>query len=297
MRKLIAFIGFGEAASSMARDFHEVNMQDMAAYDVMADNELRGPTIRARAEKYGVTLASSAEEACRDAAYIITFTSPAVAVSVAGSVIPLLKAGQVYVDVNSTSPNTAKEIAEIPHADGVGICDGAALGNVQKLGCKVPVVVCGEGAEAFKRDLTPYGMSIDVLHAPIGSASAMKMLKTVYSKGLQQLVLEFILASQSYGILEEMVCSVNNPMAGKTLEEYANEAMPRMLIHAKRRAVEVSNAVETVEELGLEATMTRAAQQKFAEVAALNLADRIDNIQEMDYQQIAELLLPYMQRS
>lgn len=295
MERLIAFIGFGEAASSMARDFQKTGVQDMAAYDVMADTNPRGEIIRARAKQYDVTLFPSAEEACRDAKYIITFTSPAFAVSVAESIIPLLKAGQRYVDVNSTSPAVMRKIADIPHEEGVGICDGAALGNVQKLGCKVPVVVCGTGAEDFKRDLTPYGMSIEVLDAPIGAASGMKMLKTVYSKGMQQLVLEYILAAQSCGILKEMVCSVHNPMEGKTLEEYANEAMPRMLIHAKRRAAEVANAVETVEGLGLEASMTQAAQHKFEQIAALNLADQIDNISDMNYQEIAELLLPYMQ--
>lgn len=296
MENLIAFIGFGEAASSMARDFHAAGVKGLWAYDIMAGSETHGPTIRARAEQYEVALAGSMEELCEKATYLLAFTSPASAVPVAQTAIPLLKPGQIYVDLNSTSPDMAVQMGKIPCADGVGVCDGAALGNVQKLGNKVPVVVCGQGAEQFKKDLTPFGMSIDVLDAPLGAASAMKMLKTVYSKGLQQLVLEYLLAAQSYGILEQMVNGVHNPMEGKTLAEYADEAMPRLFMHAKRRATEVANAVETVEQGGLEPTMTRAAQAGFERAAALNLAERFPALSQMNYQQIVQAVLPLLKR-
>ncbi len=296
MENLIGLIGFGEAASSMARDFHAAGVQGLWAYDILSNSETHGASIRARAKQYGVTLARSIEELCAQTTYLLAFTSPASAVPVAQSAIPLLRAGQTYVDLNSTSPDMAVQMGKIPCADGVGVCDGAALGNVQKLGNKVPVVVCGTGAEAFRRDLTPYGMDIEVLDAPLGAASAMKMLKTVYSKGLQQLVLEYLLAAQSYGILEQMVNGVHNPMEGKTLAEYADEAMPRLFLHAQRRATEVANAVETVEQGGLEPVMTRAAQTGFERVAALHLTEQFPDIGQMNYQQIAQAVLPYMKK-
>ena len=139
-------------------------------------------------------------------------------------------------------------------------------------------------------------MDIEVLDAPLGAASAMKMLKTVYSKGLQQLVLEYLLAAQSYGILDQMVNGVHNPMEGKTLAEYADEAMPRLFLHAKRRATEVANAVETVEQGGLDAIMTRAAQTGFERAAALNLAERFPALSQMNYQQIIQAVLPLLKQ-
>lgn len=296
MKHLITFIGFGEAASSMARDFHAAGLQGTVAYDVMADDERRGPTIRSRAEKYGVALASSAEEACEDAAYIITFTSPAFAVSVAEATIPKLKAGQVYVDVNSTSPDAAKQIANMPHAEGVGICDGAALGNVQKLGCRVPITVCGTGAAAFKQDLTPYGMSINALDAPVGSASAMKMLRSVISKGMQQLMLEFTMCAARYQILPEMMEIVNNKFKDITLEEYADEAFIRFARHAARREAEANNIVETIEAVGLDASMSRATAKRFRWLADLDVASQLGPDDDLSYQEVLTLIFAAMEK-
>ncbi|WP_434310600.1 DUF1932 domain-containing protein [Hominifimenecus sp. rT4P-3] len=287
----IAFLGFGEAGFHIARGLMEDGLTNITAYDVMQDDPVRGGLIRQRAESIGLTLSATMEEACCTSRFIFSLTTAKVAVAVAEQVMPMLEAGQVYVDLNSVAPSVLEAIDQIPRKKGVLLCDGAVLGNVQKNGHRVSVYLCGDGAEQFYQAFLPYHMQLKVLDKPVGAASGIKMLKSVYSKGLQQLVMEFLLASESYGVLEEMVTSIHNPMAGKTLEEYANEAMPRMIVHAARRAEEVRNAAETVLGLHLDAGMTLAAQKKFEKVAALHLLEKYPDIGTMNYKEVTKLVL------
>lgn len=287
----IAFLGFGEAGFHIARGLKEDGLTNITAYDVMQDDPARGSLIRQRAESIGLKLSATMEEACRASRFIFSLTTAKVAISVAQQVMPMLEAGQVYVDLNSVAPSVLEAIDQIPRKEGVLLCDGAVLGNVQKNGHRVSVYLCGDGAEQFYQAFLPYHMQLKVLDQPVGAASGIKMLKSVYSKGMQQLVMEFLLASERYGVLEEMVTSIHNPMAGKTLEEYANEAMPRMIVHAARRTEEVKNAAETVLGLGLDAGMTLAAQKKFEKIAALHLPEKNPDIGTMNYKEVTKLVL------
>lgn len=295
MKNLVAIIGFGEAGYHIAKGFLEDGLTNITVFDALQNDPIRGPGIRKRAAEIGAPVSETMEDACAQARFIFSLVTANAAVPVAQKVLPLLRSGQVFVDLNSVAPSVLERIDQLPRGEGALVCDGAVLGNVQKNGHRVSVYLAGSGAQAVYDAFTPYHMKLKVLDSPIGSASGVKMLKSVYSKGLQQLVLEFILSAESYGVLEEMMTSVNNPMAGKTLEEYANEAMPRLVIHAKRRAAEVENAVETVQSLGLDPAMTAAAQRKFEAVAAIDLEDiPTEEIRSMTYQEIARLLLPRM---
>ena len=297
MKYIAAFIGFGEAGYHIASGLTEDGLTRVIAYDAMQDDSKRGPVIRQRADKAGVPLASSVDEAVKGADFIISLTTASVAASVAESIIPHLQAGQVYVDFNSVAPNVLKKIDSISRQEGVLICDGAVLGNVQKNKHRVSIYLCGSGAQAFYDAFSPYHMKLKVFDTPIGSASGIKMLKSVYSKGLQQLVLEFVLASERCGVLREMMVTVHNPMEGKTLEEYANEAMPRMIIHASRRTDEIRNAAEMVEEMGLNAGMSRAACEKFARLAKLEIPDSCPELSQMGYEELAKVVLDRLDKA
>lgn len=295
MKHLVTFIGFGEAGSSIAGGLNRNGLTDLVAYDAMANDAKRGIIIRERAKQNHVTLAEDLEQACKGAAYILNFTSPSVALASAQSILPNLEEGQIYIDINSTSPTTMREIDQVERKAGVLFCDGAALGNVSKLGCSVPIAVCGKGAEQFKRDLTPYGTNITVLEAPIGGASAMKMLRSIVSKGMQQLMLEFTMCAKQYGILHEMMQIVNNKFKDITLEEYANEAFIRLVRHASRREAEANGIVETIEAVGLDASMSRATAYKFHNLAQLHLADRLNLEEDMGYEEVLDLIFHAME--
>lgn len=103
MEYAIAFIGYGEAAYHISRGLQSEKRVRMIAYDEMAEDAARGAKICSHMEEVGVVRAASAEEAFTNAKYIVSLTSAASAIPVAQGIIGKLKAGQVYVDMNSAA--------------------------------------------------------------------------------------------------------------------------------------------------------------------------------------------------
>lgn len=294
MKNILAFIGFGEAAYNITAGLRKEGLKEpVIAYDVMLSDPKRRDDILKRMQQTQVTPASSSVEAAAESRFIVSVNSAGAAYGIAKEIIPTLRADQVYVDLNSASPDLMKKIDGIPRAEDVLFCDGAALGNVQKFGHRVPIRLSGGGADAFARAMIPCGMNLTVLDAPAGAASAMKMLRSVVSKGMQQLMLEFAIAAETYGILPEMMQIVNSKFKDMTLEEYADEAFPRILLHARRRISEVAEVVETIESAGLDASMSRAACERFQRLNELGLSDVIRENGNLPYQEIVRLIVSH----
>jgi 3-hydroxyisobutyrate dehydrogenase-like beta-hydroxyacid dehydrogenase len=291
MKYKLAFIGFGEAAYYIAKGLKQEGMDQMIAYDVMQNDGGRGHLIRTRADEAGIALAESPETAFENADFVVSLTSPAVCVEVAESVIPCLTSGQVYVDMNSSSPADMTKVDALPRTDGVGFCDAAVLGSVPKSGHKVKMYLSGGGAQVFYDTMIPYHMTMKVLDAPVGGASACKMFKSVFSKGLPQLIIECYVPAAAYGVLNELVDLTKNTFADQNIEEYANDSLFRTLIHAKRRAVETVNCAETVETLGFDASISRAAAAKLKQLAACRYDERIAPGESPGLISVIEMLL------
>ncbi len=291
MEHLLTFIGFGEAAYHIAKGLSAEGMTGMVAYDMMQDSETAGPVIRRRAAEAGVTLAAGTQEACQGARFVLSLTSAAVCVKVAQSVLPLLKEGQTYVDMNSAAPTAMTEIDQLPRPEGVDFCDVAMMGSVPAGGHQTKMFLSGSGAQAFFTAMQPFHTKMNVLDTPAGSASALKMFKSVFSKGLPQLLLECFVPAAKYGVLDEILSSVNNTFKEKNIEQYADKVLFRTLIHAQRRSGEMRDAAQTVESMGLDASMSRAAQHKLEELGARNFKEKIGPDEQPDLRKVIELLL------
>jgi Domain of unknown function (DUF1932)./NAD binding domain of 6-phosphogluconate dehydrogenase. len=266
----LVFIGFGEAAYNIASGLKSEGCTDFGAYDMNAASPQAGELIRKRAAEVGIKLFDNLESAYQSGDFIVSLTSAQVAFSVAQSIIPHLKAGQVYVDMNSAAPTVKAAIAQMPHADGVAFCDIGVMGTVPGNKHKVPMFLAGEGAEKFQTAFSPYGMKLTVLAAEAGGASAIKMFKSVVMKGLPQLMFESFEGAQKYGVLDTLIASLSSSLNGKTVEQLADTFIARTMIHAARRSAEMKDVVATLESLGVDASMSAATVNKLDRLAEQN---------------------------
>jgi 3-hydroxyisobutyrate dehydrogenase-like beta-hydroxyacid dehydrogenase len=297
MEKTVVFIGFGEAAFYIAKGLYQEGLQGIVAYDVMAADARVGPVIRARAQQAGVALADSIAEAVQGGRFILSLTSGKLAVGVAGQVLPFLRAGQFYLDCNSASPQTKRDIAALPRPDGVGVVDATIMSAVPLNGHRVPILLAGEGSEKFFDALTPYGMNLEVLDAQPGGAAAVKLLRSVFIKALPQVLLECMLAARTYGVLDKIIDSVNGTITGKNMQQLADRFFTGTLLHAKRRSAEAGEAAELLEQMGLDASMSRAAQARLERLAALGLNESMDPDGFVPYSEILDRILEKTQQN
>lgn len=291
MKHLLGFLGYGEAAYHISTGLKQEGIGAIAAFDVKAADPQAGQVIRDRAAQVGVDLAASMDELVASSTFIASLTSAGVAVAIAEQVIPTMKAGQVYVDMNSASPMVKEKIAALPRPEGALVCDAAVMNPVPGAGHKVPITLAGDGAAAFLDALSPYGMNLENLNAPAGAAAAIKMFRSVFMKGLPQLLMEAMIPALKYGALDALTASLSESLAGKSVEQLANQFIPRTVIHAERRAHEMADAVATLEEMGCEAAMSRATERRLELLARSGLGAKIPHDGKIDYRDALKLLI------
>ncbi|WP_312419525.1 NAD(P)-dependent oxidoreductase [Anaerospora hongkongensis] len=288
----LVFIGFGEAAYHIASGLKAEGLTDLGAYDRNAADPQLGGLIQQRAAEVGVKLFESLESAYQAGEFIACLTSANSALAVAKSVIPKLKAGQVYIDMNSAAPTVKADIAEIPRNEGVMFCDAAVMGTVPGNKHKVPMFLAGNGAAKFAAAFSQYGMKLTVLDAQAGGASAIKMFKSVIMKGLPQLMFESFEAAVKYGVLNTLVDSLASSLNGKTVEQLADTFTARTMIHAARRSEEMQDVVATLENLGVDAAMSKATVAKLDLLAKHNWVEILGtNGDKMSYQEAMKALI------
>ena len=290
--KMLAFIGFGEAAYHITKGLSDQGRGSMKAYDVGKSDPVHGEVIKKRAAESKVKLCETLDETVTGADFVLSLTSAKVAEAVAKEVLPRMGTGQVFIDLNSTSPQTKRRMGELPRPQGVQVCDGAVMAAVPLNGHKVHILLSGEGGGDFALAMDGYDMNIEVLEgAPVGGASAVKMMRSVYMKSYAQVLYECLLAAEEFGVTEKILDSLEGSVGGKSVRQLADQLFCPTAIHAARRGVEMDEVVVTLADMGFEGDMSVAARKRLASLAKLNMVEVLGADGKMPYGQLLPMLL------
>lgn len=270
----IGFIGFGEAGFALAKGLRGAGAPDVAAYDVALETAVGRPKMEQRAAEAGVTLVPSIEELALLSGVVASAVVSSVAVDVARLAAPHLGAGHIYMDLNSTSPEVKRRMAEIITASGARFVEAAVMAAVPPLGHKVPILLSGEAAAELIGRLSAYGMNLEDFGPEIGRASAVKMFRSIMVKGLEALFVECALASSRYGVTERVLEYVGMGYPGIDWNELAHYLLGRTAIHGERRAHEMEEVAATLSAMGIEPIMAEAAARRLLKCAELGLEAR-----------------------
>jgi 3-hydroxyisobutyrate dehydrogenase-like beta-hydroxyacid dehydrogenase len=266
----VAFVGFGEVAAVFSATLGERGA-GVAAYDLLLDQAQGLAALEKRALTGGIAFRPLAE-AIAGADYVLSTVTIDRAEDAAHACAQHMKPGQVYLDLNATSPAVKRRIAAIAGAAGAEFVEGAVLGAVGVTGAATRILLGGERGPETARVLSDLGLDARFYSADVGKASAFKMLRSVFSKGLEALVLEFLIAGRRAGLEEDLWREVrdlleNNPFG----QVAANWVRSHALAH-ERRYHEMVQVVEVLRELGLEPVMTAGTEAVFKRSLSLNLA-------------------------
>jgi 3-hydroxyisobutyrate dehydrogenase-like beta-hydroxyacid dehydrogenase len=258
----IALLGFGEVGGIFGQDFAAAGL-DIAVYDVLINYELSRPTMLAKARGANVRPCDSLEGAVRDAGLVISAVTASSATDVARSAAPFLRTGQIYLDINSVSPDTKREIARTIDGSAASFVEAAMMAPVSPQRLRVPMLLGGADAPAAAARLQLIGMNVKPISDRIGVASAIKMCRSIIIKGLEAITVESMLTARRYGAEKQVLDSLAATYPGMgwdgTLPHYL---ISRVAEHGKRRAAEMREAAQTVTDAGLEPWMALATAQR-----------------------------------
>lgn len=286
----IGFIGYGEAAYNISMGFYEDGLRGVRATDTMLDHPVRGELIRRRAGEAHVELVRSAPELAKWADLIITVVPSAFVVDAARGVRDELAPGKIYADVSSSTAETKQKIWETIRDTGVLFADAALLGSVPVSKHRVPTLVSGNGAKAFQDAMTPWGMRISIVGDKPGAASAIKLIRSIYMKGVAALMVEMLQTADAYGVADEVVASVAESMDASPFIPTLNRLVTGTAIHCVRRGEELGGSVELVEEAGLNADIVKAAKRIHEELAPYNFYEKNAVSKLKNWQEVIEIL-------
>jgi 3-hydroxyisobutyrate dehydrogenase-like beta-hydroxyacid dehydrogenase len=243
----VAVLGLGEAGSVIAADLAEAGLK-VDAWDPQP-----------KCVPSGVNLTPTDQAAINGATVILSVNLAAVAADVARSALPALTQNQVYADLNTASPQTKREIAEILQSSGVLFADVALLAPVPGRGLRTPALVSGSGAQRFHDLLAPYGMPVTILDDQAGSAAARKLVRSVFMKGLAAVVIECLEVAERLGCEEwtrEQLLTVIRD------ERLIDRLVEGSRTHAARRVHEMEAVAELLTEIGVAPSMTHATIER-----------------------------------
>lgn len=199
-----------------------------------------------------------------DADVVLSVNSAKAALGAATAALPALVAGAVYADLNTTAPQLKRELAELVSGVGVLFADVALLGPVPVRGLATRTLASGDGAREFADAFRPLGMPVEVVSDRPGDAAAMKLLRSVFMKGLAAAAVESHRAAEAAGHAEwleaEIAEVIGRPLLDRLLE--GSRA------HAARRVDEMEAARALLLELGVEPRVANASLDLLADLAA-----------------------------
>lgn len=259
----LGIIGMGEAAFNIAKGLKKDGLATIVAYDKFWNIEPQAALIAQRAAEAGVTMAKSLEEMIRASEVVMSAVSANLTVPLARGAQPFLAKGQCYVDINAASPMTKEEAATIIAKSGAAFVDVAVMGPVPNYGHKVPILACGNGARVFTDTFNQYGMAITYFGEKVGSASALKMFRSIFMKGFVMLLLESVIAGYRYGVEDQVLDSIEETLTeGSSMRSIINGLLARGVIHSERREHEMDEVVSTLESLKMDHIMSSASKAK-----------------------------------
>jgi 3-hydroxyisobutyrate dehydrogenase-like beta-hydroxyacid dehydrogenase len=184
---------------------------------------------------------------------------------------------------------TKRQIAEQLGKLSQNYVDCAVLGAFSSLGYRVPMIVSGAKSEAFATFFRQYGMNIRVVGPSVGTASSIKMLRSIFVKGTEGLLLEMLVAADVLKVTDQVVESLNDFVISP-FSRFADHMMTRDAIHAERRAHEMEEVIRTVEELKVDPIMSKATHERLAWSASLGLNNYFGGQLPVSFKEVLEAI-------
>jgi 3-hydroxyisobutyrate dehydrogenase-like beta-hydroxyacid dehydrogenase len=257
--KRVAIIGFGEAGGILGADLAASGVP-VAVTDIL----LRKPSPREpmleKARQAGVVANANCSDAIADSDLVISAVTSSSGLDAAGEAAQFLRSGQIYLDINSVSPDKKREIAGVIEKTQAKFVEAAVMAPVPPQRLKVPMLLGGAHAEHAAKLLNAMGMNAKACSERVGVASAIKMCRSVLVKGLEALAVECLFAARLYGVEEEVLASLeaSYPSMGWN-RELPDYLVSRVAQHGRRRAAEMREVAAALRDVEMEPHMASAS--------------------------------------
>ena len=264
----VGFIGFGEAAQAFTASLRAAGITEFTAYDIIFDQELDSPQAEA-ARSLSVRAAESNQAVAARSDWIFSAVTASSSLAAAEATAPHLDTRHVFFDINSCSPEQKRQSMQAVSRGGAVYVDTAVMAPVHRNGHRAPILLAGPAGEAVLAELTRLGFSFNVVGTSAGEATAIKMIRSLFVKGVEALTVEVLIAARKAGCFDRVLHSLSSSYPGLQWDRFPAYQLERCTRHGIRRAAEMRESARTLEELGWRGSLAEAVadtQQYFGDL-------------------------------
>ncbi len=291
--RVIALLGFGEAGSAIARGLAAEGgwrgpskpgdnaPRRLIAIDPALDKDARGTALGKEAHRLEIPISDRYTEVLSEADLVICAVQGEHALDAASAAAPLLKKGAYFLDLCTVTGKMADEDRSTIETAGGQYIDIAVMGGFFKYGIKAPMLVAGADAEAAVAWMNANGFDAKYLGPKPGSASSVKMVRSVLMKGLEALGVEALVTAERQGIREEVLdCLADVDLV--PFREHLSSLVQTHIVHARRRWEEMGLVAQTLRETGVEPKMTITTEQTLRRSVEAGIAPADGKVPKLD---------------
>lgn len=257
-----AVIGLGEVGAVFARALMDHGVAVKVASRPSANS-------RDRAAALGLPLESAAAAAAGSDLVLLTMTGESLE-AVAAEVAPALAEGAMVANLTAAAPRQVKAAGSVIEKGGAEYVDVAIMGAVSLHGARTPLMASGPAAPRLASAMNGLGFNVQARPgSAVGDASALKLLRSVFAKALDAVVVEAMMAAEALGLRAELVEQLGD-FDRSPLRDHIDMYLRTHQPHAARRLVEMEEAEAQLIELGVASLTTHAAVERYRRTLALS---------------------------
>lgn len=291
--KVIALLGFGEAGSAIARGLAAEGgwrgqsrpgdnaPRRLIAIDPALDKDARGMSLGKEARRLDIAISDHYDTALAEADLVICAVQGEHALEAASSAAQHMKKGAHFLDLCTVTGRMADEDRAAIESKGAVYVDVAVMGGFFKSGIKAKMLVAGNAGEAAVAWMNANGFDAKYLGPRPGSASSVKMVRSVVMKGLEALGVEALVTAERQGIREEVLACFGD-VDLVDFREHLSSLVQTHVVHARRRWEEMGLVAQTLRETGVEPVMTETTEKTLRRSVEAGIAPPDGKVPNLD---------------
>lgn len=225
----------------------------------------------AAARALGLTIHTDPAAAYGECDLVLNVAPGSQALAVARGALAAMPRAALFADLSSAAPASLREAAALFPDE--GYVDVAILGAVSIHGHRTPLLASGPAATRLKALLEPFEFAVEVMDgAAAGDATALKLVRSVLTKGMDAVVVECLLVAEALGMREALLARMAD-LDRSTLSELMAMFVRTHAPHAQRRLHEVQAIEDTLAGLGIPLIVTPAVRARYVRTIEVLGAD------------------------
>lgn len=202
-----------------------------------------------------------------EADLIVSAVFGGVALGVAEKALPFVRQDAIYADFTTGSANDLFAASQLAAQAGVRFVDVAIVGAISISGAKTPLLCAGSASQDIIKVMSGVGAPIHEVGSQAGDAVSLKLLRSVFTKGMEALAVECLLAAEQRGLRTELY-DVLSDLDQIPIRKFMEVSVTTHVRHAGRRLAEVREASQQLTNEGVSPLALAGVEQRFQTTSA-----------------------------